>query len=139
MLKPSARIFPLGTVLEGETSDYNPNNYYIDGVWQQTQQGMIGVGLDTSQSEFNLIGKTGGTKTHKHRMPIGTTNWGDNIGYSANQANDIENVGTVGWVRQVNTGYLTNVSNYMKFLTESQSSMPPYKTVYKWKLISYSN
>lgn len=64
MIRPSARIFPLGTVLEGETADYNPNNFYIDGVWEVTQKGMVSIGLDTSQSEFNAIGKTGGSKMH---------------------------------------------------------------------------
>lgn len=139
MLRPTARIFPIGTVLEGETPDYNPNNFYIDGVWEQTQKGMVSVGLDTNQTEFNIIGKTGGAKTHRHILPIGTTNWGDNIGYNASFSDDIINVGTVGWVRQVNTSYLTNVGDYMKFKSDNQTLMQPYKTVYKWKLISYSN
>lgn len=32
--------------------------------WQQVGQGRVPVGLNTSDSDFNSIGKTGGEKTH---------------------------------------------------------------------------
>ena len=33
--------------------------------WQQVGQGRVPVGLNTSDSDFNTIGKIGGEKTHK--------------------------------------------------------------------------
>lgn len=33
--------------------------------WQQVSKGRVPVGLDTSDSDFNTVGKMGGEKTHK--------------------------------------------------------------------------
>ena len=33
--------------------------------WQQVGKGRVPVGLDTSDSDFNTVGKMGGEKTHK--------------------------------------------------------------------------
>ena len=127
MLKVSSRLFPLGTVLEGETADYNPNNFYIDGVWEQTQQGMVSVGIDTTQTEFNTIGKTGGAKTHHHVF------------------NSMPSDGILPAWAAPNQRFLYRFSadNPYTFTLgsggEKDSTLQPYKVVYKWKLISYSN
>ena len=43
--------------------------------WQQVGKGRVPVGLDTSDSDFNTVGKMGGEKTHKltiNEMPSHT-------------------------------------------------------------------
>ena len=60
-----ARLFAvIGTVYgvgDGTTTFNLPN-----------RNGRVGVGLDSTQTEFNALGKTGGGKTHQHTM-VGVT------------------------------------------------------------------
>lgn len=59
--------------------------------WEIVSQGKFPVGLDTSDTDFNTIGKTGGEKTHtltitempshKHNMRYGATAGGNGSGY----------------------------------------------------------
>lgn len=47
-----------------DTANINPNTYLGFGTWQYWGSGRVPVGVDTSQSEFNSVEKTGGAKTH---------------------------------------------------------------------------
>lgn len=46
--------------------DFTDNDYstYLGLSWEKTSIGKFPVGKDTSQTEFNTVGKTGGSKTH---------------------------------------------------------------------------
>ena len=57
------KMFPIGTIYES-TSSTNPGTFR-PGTWELYGQGRVTVGLDTTQTEFNTIDKTGGAKTHK--------------------------------------------------------------------------
>ncbi len=46
------------------TNNINPNAYLGFGTWQIWGAGRVPVGVDTSQTEFNTVEKTGGEKTH---------------------------------------------------------------------------
>lgn len=48
-----------------DTKNVNPATYLGFGTWQLWGAGKVPVGVDTSQSEFNTVEKTGGEKTHK--------------------------------------------------------------------------
>jgi hypothetical protein len=58
------RVFPVGSVY----FSVNPSNPYsiIGGRWVQIAQGKTIVGVDVSDSDFNIPEKTGGNKNHKH-------------------------------------------------------------------------
>lgn len=57
------------------------------------------IGLDGSQTEFNLLGKTGGAKTHRHDFKFGLfdNQWMPSGSYAgmeaASQANDLDRMG----------------------------------------------
>lgn len=55
-------IYPIGAIIIKD-SDTDYSNY-LGFSWQKVFAGKTLVGLDTSDSDFNLIGKTGGEKTH---------------------------------------------------------------------------
>ena len=54
---------PVGTIREFNV-DTNPAILLGFGTWAAHGAGMVSVALDTSQTEFNTLGKTGGEKTH---------------------------------------------------------------------------
>jgi hypothetical protein len=58
------KIYPIGHILMTENSA-NPSTYLEVGTWVAYGSGRVPVGIDSTQTEFNTIGKTGGEKAHK--------------------------------------------------------------------------
>lgn len=136
MLKVSARIFPIGYIISVDNPDFDPHDFYIDGVWERIK-GRVVVGVDENQTEFNVTGKTGGEKTHtltvsempRHRHTMYNPNTGGNplpsdVEYSVtiNSGNAFE--------RQL-MGYNGG--------GQPHNNLQPYYVAYIWKLVSYSN
>lgn len=56
-------IYPIGSIMiKDDATDYSS---YLGFEWEKVFAGVTLVGLDTKQTEFNTIGKTGGEKTHQ--------------------------------------------------------------------------
>ena len=58
-----APYWPIGSIYIS-VNNTNPSQWF-DGVWESFGSGRVLVGVDTSQSEFNTVMKTGGEKVHK--------------------------------------------------------------------------
>lgn len=61
------QAFPVGTIIESENSA-NPSTY-LGGTWEAYAEGKVTVGIDAYDSDFNTVGKTGGSKElqeHNH-------------------------------------------------------------------------
>ncbi len=56
------KIYPIGSIYTS-TTDTNPGTIF-GGTWVAFGSGRTLVGVDTSQTEFNTVEKTGGEKTH---------------------------------------------------------------------------
>ena len=55
-------IYPIGSIMiKDDATDYSS---YLGFTWEKVFAGVTLVGLDTTQTEFDTIGKTGGEKTH---------------------------------------------------------------------------
>ena len=55
-------IFPVGQiVIKGDNEDYTN---WLGFTWERTAVGKVLVGIDSTDTDFNTIGKTGGEKTH---------------------------------------------------------------------------
>ena len=54
--------YPIGAIYLS-VSDINPSQWF-GGTWELIAQGRTLVGVDTTQTEFNTVKKTGGEKTH---------------------------------------------------------------------------
>lgn len=55
-------LFPVGTILFNDNSDFDPNVEY-GGTWELIKGKMI-IGFDDTDDDFNTLGNTGGSKTH---------------------------------------------------------------------------
>ena len=65
------QIYPVGSIYTSINAT-NPSTLF-GGVWEQIASGRTLVGVDTSQTEFNTVKKTGGEKTHRlteSEMPV---------------------------------------------------------------------
>lgn len=56
-------VFPIGSIYITQ-NDTNPSEILKFGTWERVK-GKVLVGLDENDTDFNVIGKTGGEKTHK--------------------------------------------------------------------------
>ncbi|MDD4794990.1 MAG: hypothetical protein PHG03_00290 [Bacilli bacterium] len=134
MLKPSARLFPIGYIISVDAPNFDPHDFYLDGNWERVK-GRVIVGVDEGQTEFNTTGKTGGSKyfqKHSHNL---------NFRYGTDPASS-------NW----ETAYYGNVltgsaqsprgdtpNSILETGIGDSGNLPPYHTAYVWKLISYSN
>ena len=127
-IKPSSYLFPLGFIIEVDNSNFNPNTFYNNGIWERIK-GKVIVGVDENQTEFNTTGKIGGSKylqNHKHGLKV-TLNMTQGAG---NERAIVVGGGTV---------WNDNDIYQMKNVGDGSSgNLQPYYTAYIWKLISYS-
>ena len=67
MLKINSAImdlfYPVGTYYETSNVDFDPNVAW-GGTWVLDSQGKVTVSQDTTDSDFDTLGETGGEKTH---------------------------------------------------------------------------
>lgn len=127
-------IFPIGRgFIDFTDTDYST---YLGFTWERELVGMVGVGLDVNQSEFNQIGKTGGEKTHKltvDEMPNHDhkITWGAGIFY-----HDENNS---RWTITEKTGGGVNEASSTTVMTggsQPHNNLQPYKVVAYWKRVA---
>lgn len=56
-------MHPVGSIYM-TTVETNPSEIFGFGTWELWGAGRVPVGVDTTQTEFNVVEKTGGAKTH---------------------------------------------------------------------------
>lgn len=121
-------MHPIGSIyLSVEPT--NPSNYF-GGTWEEFGKGKVLVGVDSNDSDFNTVEKTGGEKehtqtvsempSHNHSLPIaGTSGSATYLITGTTTANRVL-LGTVG---DKGGGQPFNI-------------MQPYITCYMWKRIA---
>ena len=113
-------------------NDTNPGNVF-GGTWEQWGKGRVPVGVDTSQTEFKTVEKTGGEKTHT--MTIGQLPNHDHayLGGAAivtRPDGGVKGVGSGGnWVE----GLLSIPTTSSRGNSEPFNILQPYITCYMWK------
>ena len=121
--------YPVGSIYV-TTDSTNPGTKF-GGTWVTYGEGITLVGVDSTQTEFSAVGKTGGEKTHtltKEEMPSHS----HQLHYkdaSYTQSTKYDTVGTTGYVenwRQAITTANTGSS-------QAHNNLQPYITVYMWK------
>lgn len=124
-------IYPVGSVYIS-INNVNPGTYLTGTTWEAFGTGKTLVGVDTAQTEFNTVQKTGGEKTHtlivdempshKHPLPYRTSILNSAIGSSGSWWTD--------------PGTSTGNSNAQSIAVgggKSHNNLQPYITVYMWK------
>ena len=112
-------IYPIGSIYMSVNST-NPNIYF-GGTWETWGTGRVPVGVDTSQTEFATVEKTGGSKflqEHYHTLSKGGQGFVTSNGAYAGVCGDWGAWNTTG-VQGVQTG--------------NSGNLQPYITCYMWK------
>lgn len=121
-------IYPVGRgFIDFTDTDYSD---YLGFEWERELIGMVAVGKDETQTEFNTIGKTGGAKTHTLTVaelpkfrPSAITNStaGGDWGTLA--------MGTAGGTSKNNP--FDEIGG-----GQAHNNLPPYKVVNYWKRVA---
>jgi hypothetical protein len=129
--------YPIGSIYMNASNSANPSSLLGFGTWTSFGTGQVLVGLDSTQTEFNSIGETGGAKTAAHtlitaEMPSHNHANGDykymvkvdgqgttqGVDSSANEINEL----TGGEIQSAGGGG-----------SHSHSTLQPYIVVYMWQ------
>lgn len=97
-------IYPVGSYYETSDTSFDPNTSW-GGTWVQDSKGRVTFGYDSATTQFNTVGKTGGTLTHNH--PVGA------------------NITTVA--PAAGSGVVSTAND-----TGDQSTLPQYIVVIRW-------
>lgn len=120
-------LYPIGTIIiRDENLDMSS---WLGFNWEKVFAGRVLVGLDTTQTEFDTIGKTGGEKTHtltidempKHRHTISA---GNNPTTDANY-DRVASAYAGGTPKNFDTSETGGI--------ESHNNLQPYQVVAYWK------
>ena len=141
--------WPIGSIFLS-MNNTNPSTYF-GGTWQLIGQGRTLVGVDTGQTEFNTVNKTGGHKelqSHTHSFSA-TTSWGGdhthNMNASATWWGESGYANTNGaWAtgyrfyRDIATGGAGGHNHTLSGTTGgsgggNSGNLQPYLTCYMWK------
>lgn len=134
-----------------ETSNVNPKEYLGFGEWQLWGSGRVPVGIDISQTEFNSVEKTGGSKDHYHDFKIGFLMnhfeiVADNMdkqgawSYQQNKYGKASSFNDGSLTSRVNNSHVTaserDITDNIRMSvgdTTTSSNVQPYITCYMWK------
>ena len=146
--------------IEINVTGTNPENKYAGTTWVAWGSGRVPVGIDTAQTEFNTVEKTGGEKSHKmtaaengpHYHTGGNHYHGPGAGsYYANSAGSLPESETVGaisgsgwkmpqivetsgyWTGSNKTGLGGVVATTSSGSGTAHNNLQPYITCYMWK------
>lgn len=98
-------LWPVGSYYETSDINFDPNVSW-GGTWEQDSVGRVTIGYNSTDSDFNSTGKTGGSKTHHHAVgeKLSTTNTAPGQGVCAKDTN----------------------------YTSTENALPPYVVVVRW-------
>jgi hypothetical protein len=108
------------------TSDENPSTIY-GGTWVAWGKGQVPVGVDTSDSDFNTVEKTGGEKEHTltvDEMPSHKHDFGQQFATTSDLS------GAYGYymIAGTQTDVIKNTGG-----NQPHNNLQPYITCYMWK------
>lgn len=139
-------LYPIGSIYIS-VNDINPNEYF-GGTWVRFGTGRTLVGIDTSQSEFNTIEKTGGSKylqRHGHGISWdGIHSHGQNVsanprsgGSGVREDYKQDTTGLSSYPQGINTADAGWHSHTIYETGDGNSqNLQPYITVYMWKRVA---
>lgn len=130
-------LYPIGSIYMSMTlSTPAQVSAALGGGWVSWGAGRVPVGVDTAQTEFNTVGKTGGEKTHTltvNEMPSHTHEWqGKNLGASGdayagiafNNHTGAQSANPMGeWIYNTGGG-------------QAHNNLQPYITCYMYQRVS---
>ena len=125
-------IFPVGQiVIKGDNEDYSN---WLGFTWERTAVGKVLVGIDSTDTDFNTIGKIGGKKTHTlkiNEMPSHT----HDVKYGNSSPLGL-NSGTTGYKLNYENGGTQQIYATATGGNQPHNNLQPYQVVAYWKRIA---
>ena len=127
-------IYPVGSIYI-TTNNQNPGEY-LGGEWESFGEGKTLVGVDSNDSDFSTVEKTGGSKTNTHNHFTGLSFDGNSLFALLTDEMPRSKVGKGLTATAIMHG--TEVKQYRQDSTENEtiSIMQPYIVTYMWKRIN---
>lgn len=128
-------LYPVGTYYETSNANWTPSSAGWYGTWVEDTGGRVTVALDTGQTSFEYVGKTGGSETHKHWTAFFDFNDGlaildtARINKRFGWTNPPQDAGN-WWFNKSGTTNSTSGGSQHGVTTES--SLQPYIVVRRW-------
>ena len=123
-------VYPIGTLYFNGDSHENPATIIGIGTWIPYGGGRVPVGFDNTQTEFNELGKTGGSKTHKLTIPEMPSH---RHAFSQHQSYDNNTAQSPGsWEPRSVTTWETDPTGG----DQPHNNLQPYVVVRVWKRIA---
>lgn len=136
MASVRAEEYPVGRIVM--FYDNADHSNYLGYTWVRTCVGRVPVGYDTTQTEFNTIGKTGGEKTHKltvNEMPSHTHTANRLVFLSAENVREVAGITTGPAFTPQGMGRAADINNYAGG-SQPHNVIQPYEVISFWKRVS---
>lgn len=122
-------FYPVGSIYQS-TSPANPSTF-MGGTWERFGNGRVLVGVNESDSDFNIVNKTGGEKTHTLTVnEIPSHSHGQNVSAGTGSGpairRDYQGDGT-------GAAYPQGISTQNAGGGQAHNNLQPYITVYMWR------
>lgn len=117
-------FYPVGTIYESTKPD-NPATF-MGGTWSRFGNGRVLVGVDETDSTFNVVNAIGGEKTHVLTEPEMPSHTHD---ISVEQK---VRAGGTGYTL-LDVGTATNLTSSSAGGNQAHNNLQPYVTVYRWQ------
>ena len=122
------KAYPVGSIYINASVSTNPATLLGFGTWSAFGAGRTLVGIDSGDTEFNTLGKTGGAKTHTLTVPEIPSHYHNINGYS-DSINTGENYYVFGkGGNNMGTKDTANTGG-----GNAHNNLQPYIVVYFWK------
>lgn len=126
-------IYPVGQiVIKGDNADYSN---WLGFAWERTAVGKVLVGIDSTDTDFNTIGKTGGEKTHKLTPPE-MPNHTHALKTGAKTATWAEPNYAISYQYQAASTINSTEGMESSGSSQAHNNLQPYQVVAYWKRIS---
>lgn len=122
-------LMPVGTVYFNAADQRNPNDIFGFGTWTATLVGRMPVGIKSTDTSFDVLGETGGSKDAvvvAHEHVVATSDNGYRIGVGGTASGGVSNAmvrnNTTDQAKATSTG-----------VSGTNANLPPYEVLMAWK------
>jgi len=119
------KVYPVGSIYINATSATNPGTLLGFGTWVAFGAGKVVVGLDSTDTDFDTVGETGGAKTH--------TLTTSEIPSHTHSLNTSDNPGGSGAIEVAGGSPTSTQSTQATGGGSAHNNLQPYIVAYMWK------
>ena len=148
----SASIYPVGSIYINAAVSTNPGTLLGFGTWVSFGTGRVLIGVDVSDSAFDVLGETGGSKDavvvshthsatssvsdpgHVHSIGPNSDGYGGGSGSTYRVTRDSLGLAAANYnTSSATTGISVSTTISSSGSSGTNANLPPYITVYMWK------